>query len=337
MYSTRKGLYQAVEDEFNTKLIVYITGDRSGWECQMHQEVIDFFVRHLDSIGDSERITLLIYTRGGSTMAAWSLANLIRSFCDNFDVIIPAKCLSAGTILCLGADSIMMTKQATLGPIDPSVNGPLNPQIPGAPTPSRAPVSVEAINGFIQLAMDRLNIHDDADLAKVLVALSDHVHPLVIGDAFRVRDQIRMVGKKLLSLAQMHDDSDEKIETVLQFLCSESGSHDYTINRREAKEELGLKVVKPNSDQYNMIKAIYDDIANDLDLMVPFVPAAIVGTNDAAEYMNIRALVESLSGGSHSFVSEGRLSKMSVQGSNGMPVEQIQDARTYEGWRYTNE
>ena len=58
--------------------------------------------------------------------------NLIRQFTKNLEVIVPAKAHSAGTLICLGADTIMMTRQATLGPTDPSLTGPLNPEIPGA-------------------------------------------------------------------------------------------------------------------------------------------------------------------------------------------------------------
>src|SRR5699024_4736900 len=100
------------------------------------------------------KISLLLYTRGGDTMAAYSLVNLIRQFCKEFEIIIPSKARSSGTIISLGADNIIMTKQATLGPIDPSLNNPLNPQNPQFPNnpQARIPVSVESIQGFFDLA-----------------------------------------------------------------------------------------------------------------------------------------------------------------------------------------
>jgi ClpP class serine protease len=73
-----------------------------------------------------QQAQLYLYTRGGNTLAAWTLVNLIRNFCKDFEVIVPFNCHSAGTLISLGANRIVMTKQATLGPIDPSVNGPLN-------------------------------------------------------------------------------------------------------------------------------------------------------------------------------------------------------------------
>lgn len=138
MYETRKKIFKQLEAARESKLLLYVTGDRPGLETQVHPEVLDHFVPHLDR-GNCKRISLVIYTRGGSTLAAWSLVHLIRQFCDDFEVIVPSKAHSAGTLVSLGADKIVMTKQATLSPIDPSVNGPLNPPIPGAAPTARCP------------------------------------------------------------------------------------------------------------------------------------------------------------------------------------------------------
>lgn len=157
----------------------------------------------------------------------------------------------------LGANRIVMTKQATLGPIDPSVNTPLNPQIEGAPPTAKVPVSVEAIKGYIELVKEELGVKGDESLARILVTLSEKVHPLVLGEVYRSRSQIKMLAKRLLA-NQIKDI--EKVDKIVNFLCSDSGSHDYTINRREAKNELGLVIDKPNDDLYMIIKKIYDDI-----------------------------------------------------------------------------
>jgi hypothetical protein len=45
------------------------------------------------------------------------------------------------------------------------------------------------------------------------------------------------------------------------FLCSESGRHDQTINRREARDELGLRIEEPSQKLCELIKKIYDNIA----------------------------------------------------------------------------
>src|SRR6185312_13971029 len=131
-YSTRIPLFKKIEQRRNSRVLLYVTGDRQGMETQIHPEVYDFFVNLLDEIGVVKKISLVLYTRGGSTLAGWSIVNLIEQFCDEFEVIVPSKAHSTGTLISLAAKPIVMTKQATLGPIDPSINNALNPVIPGA-------------------------------------------------------------------------------------------------------------------------------------------------------------------------------------------------------------
>jgi hypothetical protein len=126
---------------------------------------------------------------------------LLKQFCDNYEVIIPSKARSAGTLMCLGADRIMMTKQATLGPIDPSLNSHLNPQNPAFPQnpQARIPVSVESIKGYFDYAKQELGITDESESSKIFLALSQQIHPIVIGNVFRSRQQIQMLAANLLN------------------------------------------------------------------------------------------------------------------------------------------
>lgn len=326
MNEERRVLYQELEEKLNTKLLVYITGDRSGFETQISSDAVDLFIEHLDSIGIVPKISLLLYTRGGQTLAGWNIVNLIRQFCDEFEVIIPHKAHSTGTLISIGADRIIMTKQATLGPIDPSVNTPMNPQIQNAGPDAKMPVSVEALNSYLDVAKNELGIKDDLALANVLIKLSESVHPLVIGEAFRARNQIQMLAKKLLvQQVQDHDN----IKNIISFLCSDSGSHDYTINRIEAKENLGLNIIKPDQEQYLIINKIYNSFSDELGLRTPFDLHQLMNNSINGEYSIIRAMVESISGGKDVFTSKGILRQINLP--NGMGTG-INDNRTFEGW-----
>ncbi|MDR2691827.1 MAG: hypothetical protein LBB73_05955 [Dysgonamonadaceae bacterium] len=337
MYTDRIELYRKIEALRKSKLLVYITGDRPGLETQIHPEILDYFIDHLDKIGKQEKISLFLYTRGGNTLAAWSLVNLIRQFCEDFEVIIPSKAQSAGTLISIGANCIVMTKQATLGPIDPSLNSPLCPQNPMSPqNPQiRIPVSVESIKGFFQFAQNDLKITDEENLKDILINLSNQVHPLVLGDIYRSRTQIQMLAKKLLS-KQIKEE--EKTEKIIAFLCSDSGSHDYTIYRREAKNELGLNIEKPDDCLYSIIKQTMDNIKSELELNIPYDPNVLLGVNQTVDYNCRRSLIESLEFGTHVFVSEGTLVKNThniPQMPQLPPIQQtiINDQRKFEGWK----
>ena len=331
MYKDRIELYKKLEEKLNSKLLVYITSDRRGFEASIAQDVIDIFINQLDSIGITEKISLYLYTRGGDTAAAWNIVNLLRQYCDHLQVVIPHKAHSAGTLISIGANSIIMTKQATLGPIDPSVNTPLNPPIPNAPPQNNYPVSVEAVKGYLAFAKEELSIKDDVALSNIMIKLSEYVHPLVLGQVYRARAQIKMLAEKLLT-NQVTDSS--KIKDIIAFLCSDSGSHDYTINRREAKNSLGLNIEKPDDEMYGIIKAIYDDISTELGFGVPFDPMAVSQVNNG-EYNVTRALIESVAGDTDAFVTEGAVTRITVQGVPGQPPQQgIQTTKTFEGWKH---
>lgn len=338
MLKDRLENYKKIEKLRSSKLLVYITGDRPGFETQIHPEILDYFINHLDNLKKEKKITLFLYTRGGNTLAAWSLTNLIRQFCDEFEVLIPSKAHSSGTLISLGANTIIMTKQATLGPIDPSLNSPLNPQNPQVPNnpQARLPVSVESIKGYFELAKKDLQIKDTQSIANILIGLSNQVHPLVLGDVYRSRTQIQMLARKLLS-KQIKDK--KSIDKIIAFLCSDSGSHDYTIYRREAKEELGLNIEKPDDGFYQLIKDTFTSIQNELELKKAFDPNMILGTNSQMNYSCRRALIESIAGGTDVFLSEGillRSNQTIPQGPN-LPLIQrvvIEDQRKFEGWKH---
>jgi hypothetical protein len=325
-YKTRRDLYKGIEDIQETKVLLYVTGDQQKWETQIHPEILDSFVEHLDKINKVNKISLILYSRGGNTLAAWSLVNLIRQFCNEFEVIVPNKAHSAATLICLGANNLVMTKQATLGPIDPSVNNPLNPHIPGAPENMTFPVNVESINGFIELIKTEIGIKKGADLAIITKELMSHINPLVLGEVYRARSQIKMLARKLLH-QQISDKN--RINKIINFLCSDSGSHDYTINRIEAKNELGLSIQTPDDKFYQIIKSIYNDFATELELNRTFNPLEMLGPNQVFQYSKRRALLESLDYGSHYFETQGVLAK--IQQPTGILIN---DNRIVEGWKY---
>ncbi len=334
MYEARIPIIKELEDARKSKVIIYVTGDRPpNFQTQIHPEVIDFFADHLDRFETTDKISLYLYSEGGITLAGWSIVNLIRQYCNELEVIIPRKAHSTATLIAIGANSIVMTKQATLGPVDPSVNGPLNPinpahQIPGQPL--TVPISVEAVISFGQLARDEFGLNDN-ELERIYLKLSDMVHPLALGEVYRARTQIKMLAGKLLD----HHMKDKSIkEKIIAFLCSESGSHDYTINKREA-QELGLPIVEPSVSEYNIIKRLYDDIKLELKLKEPFNPIIELGEVDEKNYSVARCLIESAYSGSHKFFTHGLLRRSGLIGGSGqVNVPQVIDLRLQEGWEH---
>jgi hypothetical protein len=329
-FSDREALYKAIEKDRKSRVIALVTGDRPGMQTQIAADAVDLLTEHLDAIFPAKKISLILHTLGGSTMAAWNMVNMLRMFCDDLEIIVPARARSAGTLMCLGADRVLMTKQATLGPIDPSLTGPLNPAIPGAAPDSRAPVSVEAVRGYIEMAKQDFGVKSGGDMAQVLMNLSEKVHPLVLGSIFRSRSQIQTLARALLK-SQVKDAT--KTKKIIDFLCSESGSHDYTINRREAKQ-LGLNVEVPSEKLYQLLRLWMQKTREELELTVPFDPNAMLGAQPNTRYSCVRCLLESTAAPGQVFVTEGELTRVQmVIPGTGVPQDAINDQRLFEGWR----
>lgn len=329
MYADRKRFYQKIEGERNSKVIAYVTGDRPGMGAQIGADTPDIFLEHLDVIGKVDKISLIIYTCGGDTLAAWNIINLFREFCNELEVIVPNKCRSSGTLMALGANSIVMTKQATLGPIDPSITRSMSPIIPNSTPPQRLPISVESVKGYFSLLKEEFGASSDAALSAAYTKLAEYIHPLVLGDVYRTQKQIQMLAEKLL---RMHNVDDQTIKHIVSFLCSDSGSHDYTINRSEARN-LGLSVETPTQETYNELKAWFMDVVDELELRNAYDPAKIIGADQKVDYLFKRCLIESVAYGQDAFISEGTLIKDTVV-VNGTPRTSIGNNLRYEGWRH---
>lgn len=328
MLDRRRELYKEIERIRSSNLIAYVTGDRQGRETKIAPDAVDKFGEVLDELPSPKpRISLLLYTRGGDTSAAWSLVNLLREFTDDLEVIVPSRCLSSGTLICLGANRIFMAKQATLGPIDPSVTHPLNPQIPGANARNRLPLSVEDVAGYMDLAREEGGIDGDQALASVFGSLASEVHPVALGSVKRARAQIQELARKLLS---KHMTDAEKREKIVKMLCNEAGSHDYSIYRSEARKELGFEIESPSVELYNLMKEWALDIRSELELDVPYNPGQFVapGTTGTANYRHVRGVIETANNGAYHFVSSGRLLGIQLPDGN----FGIRDEPNSEGW-----
>ena len=259
-------------------VLAYVTGDRPGLQTQIAAEQLVYFPRHLASVGRPKRLALLIYTQGGETSAAWPIVNFLREHCNELIVLVPFYAHSCGTLISLGGNRIVMTRFATLSPIDPTVANAFNPQDPTNPM-ARIPIAVEDVMAYLELAK-RFKVESDADLAKAFHRLAESVHPLALGNVQRSIDQIRQLALKLIRLHQPKE-SEASAKKLIQQLTTEAYSHYHLISRNEAKE-IGLPVDIPRDDVETLLLSYYSELCDDLKLLEKFDPAALVRAATAA-------------------------------------------------------
>lgn len=71
---------------------------------------------------NAKGVSLLLDSPGGDGLTAERIIQICRNYSGgDFEVIVPARAKSAATMVCLGADQILMSPTSELGPIDPQV------------------------------------------------------------------------------------------------------------------------------------------------------------------------------------------------------------------------
>lgn len=259
MASTRESrlkLIDSIQKKRESIVICYITSDRSGIHANIAGDAVDIINNHLleNEVKSDSNVDLYLYSRGGDADVPWKLVSKIREYIPNgrFSVIIPYRCHSAATVISLGADEIVMTAQAELGPIDATiVNGPHNPY--DEITKRQRPVSVEDVTGFFNLLRRASEIENGEKLSEntILEAysqLSEKVDPLVLGAVDRLLEQTKFVATKLIE-SRNNNKSDIDAKSIVRKLSSEIFSHNHAISRTEAKNDIGLNWVEKAEDK----------------------------------------------------------------------------------------
>lgn len=272
----RLQIIKKIQKKRNSKLITLVTSDRINFSQPIHQMMNDIIYKQILSIkqngNDFEKIDLFLYSRGGDSDAPWSIVSTIReSFPDKqFNVLIPFRAHSAATMISLGADEIIMTEKAELGPVDITIgNSPLNPPHPITKHP--IDISVEDVMGFISL-LDKLDCTRPQEKIKAFEILSEHINPLAIGKVNRLLEQTKLVANRMLTFRK-NKLTNEQNEEIIRKLGSEIYSHRHSISRTEARQ-IGISFVK-NSEDYdisNELWKLYELYSKMLLLSEPFDP-----------------------------------------------------------------
>lgn len=186
----------------------------------------------------SKGLALLLHTPGGVTNATETLVAYLRSKFDFIEVIVPALAMSAGTMISLAANQIVMGRQSQLGPIDPQM------QIGGRIASARAIVD--------QFEMARDEILVDPRAAHVWAPIVANLGPSLLIEARNALEYgERMVGKWVAErMLNGEKDAREKGAQIAKHF-NDAGvhkSHGRRIDREEARTH-GVKVLDLEEEQ----------------------------------------------------------------------------------------
>ncbi len=205
---------------------------------QLTPEELNGFMSCMFGMKWDKNLTLLLHTPGGVTNAAETIVQYLHAKFPDIEVIVPAFAMSAGTMICLACDRIIMGRQSQLGPIDPQM------PIGGKYVSARAIVD--------QFEKAKGEIADNLALAHAWAPILQSLGPALLVEAQNALDYgERMVGSWLAARMFRQKPDSTAIGTRIAKYFNDAGMHK-SHGRRIAKDEAkaqGLVIESLEDDQ----------------------------------------------------------------------------------------
>lgn len=188
------------------------------------------FMQAIYQMDKSKGLDLILHTPGGGVAATESIVDYLNSIFSDIRAIIPQLAMSAGTMIALSCDSIMMGKQSNLGPIDPQCRG-ISCQ--------------EALDEFETAKQEVANNNSSLGLWQIL--LSKYTPTFLTSCKYSIE------WSKSLATDWIQNNSNIEINNVTNIINlfvehNESKSHDRHISKEKCKQ-VGLNIINMEDDQ----------------------------------------------------------------------------------------
>ncbi|MEW9552462.1 hypothetical protein [Nonomuraea sp. NPDC050783] len=193
----------------------------------------------------AKRLDLVLLTSGGDVDATRRIALLLHEHTDRLALLVPDHAESAGTLLCLAADELVLGPMAQLGPIDPHISAV------GEHAAGPGRISAEDVRALPRMAQEWFGLDERADRIQVFAAASQRLFPTTLSAFYRADSNIRRAGRELIA-RQRPDLAEQDRARIVDTLVSGYDSHGHAITRAEAAR-LGLRVAKPDPDEEDLM------------------------------------------------------------------------------------
>lgn len=213
------------------------------------------------------RLNVVLHTLGGNPNITFKSVVTLRSSCKTMVVYVPRWAKSAGTLLCLAADEIVLSLGSELGPLDMQVTDPRS-----------STEQISALSGYMALEAVANFLHDelfktakqlvsqaDASIANALKysmqlidamanPLFEQINPLDLGTFSNSLKVNERYGNELLT---RFGASEKESGEIIEKLVRKYPSHAFVIDLHEAKK-IGLRARGPNADETKVIDNTYE-------------------------------------------------------------------------------
>ena len=243
----RQTLIKQIQETSGRQLICYVSGIAALIDRDDTLALVDLL--HNVTLGNN--LDFLLHTGGGDIDAAEKLISMVRTTVDKgrLRVIVPDFAKSAGTLMALGADKIVMSDSSELGPIDPQIT--LNDG------------HGNMIRHSVQSYLDAYDAHSESlkknpdDIAARMML--DKLDPATVKLFEAVRDRARRFAEDQLQLGMFRTGLGNFTEIAAKLINTKLWpSHGQMISWRAASQ-MGLSVdyLDPKCDEWQSYWQLY--------------------------------------------------------------------------------
>ena len=243
-----------VEDARGRRAICYFANLFSPYNSIEEADDLPFTEMVNAIPADIREIDVLLVTPGGSGTQAANFVSTLRKRFDVVNFIVIDKAMSAGTILIMSGDDIVMSKDSKFGPIDPQI-----PSKEGRYVPAQS--ILRTIKNIQLRGVKKLNNGEQPDWTDIQILRN--ISATEIGSALSSSQYSIDLVKKYLrdykfrnwmthnstGLAVTADERAQRAEEIATDLCDHQkwNSHSYAISRDEAQNICRLKICNAES------------------------------------------------------------------------------------------
>ncbi len=202
-----------------------------------------------------KNVLLMLETPGGDADSAFRIARCLGSRYKKFTVIVPGWCKSAGTILCLGANELVISDRGELGPLDVQIRKTDELGELGSGLDLMKTFGYLQNNAYEAFRSFMVDIRMGGQMStKIAAEMATALSVGLYGKIFAQIDPVK-VGEvqRALSIASAYGELlDEKSKNLkdgaLAKLVAGYPTHGFVIDRKEAKQ-LFENVRKPSPEE----------------------------------------------------------------------------------------
>ena len=228
----RQALIRQYEEATKACLIVVI--DTIGpWSITYLEELL-FDCRNP---GKDRDLHLMLETPGGDGEIAVRMARSMQARCRELTVIVPDRAKSAGTLLAMGAHSILMGPTSDLGPVDPQLE--ISPQ---------HWVAAKDLLTAVEGALEQVQLQPDASL--LMASLLSDVNFIMYQQAKSAIERMDDLIKSALSSNpdRKETELEDEVKRLSKSFITAPKVHEAMFGTKEAADA-GLPVLQPSSKE----------------------------------------------------------------------------------------